>query len=63
MLCDTVPINASHLLLGRPWKYDRSDMHDGFKNTNSFTNDAKNNMLAPLCPHQVREDQLAMGKI
>jgi len=29
VLCDVVPMEASHLLLGRPWMFDRSVFHDG----------------------------------
>jgi len=32
VLCDVVPMQASHLLLGRPWQYDRKAIHDGVKN-------------------------------
>ncbi|KAF7838912.1 hypothetical protein G2W53_007394 [Senna tora] len=32
VLCDVVPMQASHLLLGRPWQFDRRTTHDGFKN-------------------------------
>jgi hypothetical protein len=34
--CDVVPMDACHLLLGRPWQYDRKVHHDGFKNIYSF---------------------------
>ena len=36
VLCDVVPMQAGHLLLGRPWQYDRRVTHDGFKNRYSF---------------------------
>jgi hypothetical protein len=36
MLCDVVAMDACHLLLGRPWQYDRGAHHDGRKNTYSF---------------------------
>jgi hypothetical protein len=31
VLCDVVPMHAGHILLGRPWQYDRRVTHDGFK--------------------------------
>ena len=31
VLCDVVPIQASHILLGRPWQYDKKAIHDGVK--------------------------------
>jgi hypothetical protein len=32
ILCDVVPIQKSHILLGRPWYYDRKAIHDRVKN-------------------------------
>ena len=32
VLCDVVPIEARHLLLGRPWQFDKRANHDGFTN-------------------------------
>jgi len=29
-------MDAFHILLGRPWQYDRGTIHDGVKNTYSF---------------------------
>ena len=34
--CDVVPMHAGHILLGRPWQYDRKVIHDGFKNRYNF---------------------------
>ena len=36
VLCDVVPLEASHILLGRPWQYDTKAIHDGFTNKISF---------------------------
>lgn len=41
VLCVVVPIHASHLLMCRPWQYDRKTMHDGFHNRFLFVNDGK----------------------
>ncbi|XP_073116059.1 uncharacterized protein [Elaeis guineensis] len=60
VVCDVVPMKASHLLLGRPWQYDRKAIHDGFKNTYSFAKDGKNIVLAPLSPQQIQKDQLVI---
>ncbi|KAI3498749.1 hypothetical protein L1887_34530 [Cichorium endivia] len=46
--CEVIPMDACHLLLGRPWQYDRRTKHDGFRNTYSFTKDGLNIVLAPL---------------
>ena len=60
MLCDVVPMHASHILLGRSWQYDRRVTHDGFKNMCSFVKEDKTIKLAPLTPSQVYEDQLKL---
>ena len=33
ILCDVIPMDFCHLLLGKSWKYDRNVLHDGRKNT------------------------------
>lgn len=48
VLCDVVTMHASHLLLGRPWQYDRRVMHDGFTNRYSFTHRKQPIILVPL---------------
>ncbi|XP_052874540.1 uncharacterized protein LOC108481594 [Gossypium arboreum] len=52
VLCDVVPMHAGHLLLGRPWQFDRRVMHDGYTNRYSFKHLGKNVTLAPLTPKQ-----------
>ena len=42
ILCDVVPMHASHLLLGRPWQFDRKAIHDGFRNRFDIVKDGKN---------------------
>ena len=37
--CDVIKMSACHLLLGRPWMFDRHVQHDGYHNTYSFTKD------------------------
>jgi hypothetical protein len=60
VLCDVVPMHAGHILLGRPWQYDRRVIHDGFTNRYNFVKDGKTCKLAPLTPKQVYEDQLKL---
>jgi hypothetical protein len=60
VLCDVVLMDAGHILLGRPWQYDRRVTHDGFKNMYSFVKGGKTIKLAPLTPSQVYEDQLKL---
>lgn len=46
--CDVVEMDACHILLGRPWQYDKDAMHSGRKNTYSFTRDKVKYALTPL---------------
>ena len=45
--CDVVPMDACHILLGRPWQFDRRTKHDGFKNTYTFQKDGVSITLGP----------------
>nr|XP_018622474.2 uncharacterized protein LOC104085024 isoform X1 [Nicotiana tomentosiformis]XP_033509005.1 uncharacterized protein LOC104085024 isoform X2 [Nicotiana tomentosiformis] len=60
VLCDIVPMQACHILLGSPWQYDRSAFHDGRKNEYSLEHNGKKYILASLTPSQVYEDQKKM---
>jgi len=60
VLCNVVPMHAGHILLGKPWQYDRQVIHDGFTNKYNFVKDGKTFKHAPLTPKQVYEDQLKM---
>ena len=62
VLCDVVPMQASHLLLGRPWQYDRHVKHDGFTNKYTLVHKAKAITLVPMSPKQVYEDQVQLKK-
>lgn len=48
--CDVVPMDACHLLLGRPWQYDNTVKHDGHCNTYSFLFRGKRIVLVPTKP-------------
>ena len=62
ILCDVVPMHASHLLLGRPWQFDRKAIHDGFRNRFAIVKDGKTITLVPLSPKQVYDDQMKLKK-
>ena len=55
-------MGACHLLLGRPWQFDKGTMHDGITNRYSFKHTGKRFTLAPLTPSQVQEDQVRLRK-
>lgn len=60
--CDVALMSASHVLLGRPWQFDRDVVHDGRGNTYSISKDGKCALLTALSPSQVVQDQLAISK-
>jgi hypothetical protein len=62
VLCDVVPMLASHLLLRRPWHFDRKAKHDKIKNRYSLEMDGRIYILASLSPRQVYEDQMKLKK-
>jgi hypothetical protein len=55
-------MNAAHLLLGRPWQFNRKTMHDGFRNRYTMEKYGKIYTLAPLSSRQVCVDQLKFKK-
>jgi len=60
VLCDVVPMEATHILLGRPWQYDKHALHDGLTNKMTFTFQGHKVTLKPLSPKEVHEDQIKM---
>ncbi|XP_060177890.1 uncharacterized protein LOC132607829 [Lycium barbarum] len=63
ILCDVVPMQACHLLLGRPWQFDVDAQHSGRTNKYSFVVKGKKYILNPLTPHQVSEDYRVMREL
>jgi len=57
-----MPMHATHLLLGRPWQFDRKAKHDVFKNRYSLKKYGRIYTLAPLTPKQVYGDQIQLKK-
>jgi hypothetical protein len=43
-----------HLLLGRPWKYDRNVVHYGSKNTYTLEKNRRTHMLLPIKDKEVK---------
>jgi len=56
--CDVAPMSVCHLLLGRPWQYDRYTQHCG--RTNQYTLDLKEKkfVLKPMTPQQIMAEHL-----
>ena len=60
VLCDVVPMEACHILLGRPWQFDKKTMDNGLTNEITFTHNEKKFILNPLSHSQVVKDQVQM---
>jgi len=50
ILCDAVPMEACHILLGRPWQFDKKTIHNGLINKITFTHRKKKFVLYALTP-------------
>ena len=55
-------MEASHMLLGRPWQFDKQTFHDGYTNKFSFNFQGRKITLKPLSPQEVSKDQEKMQK-
>lgn len=60
VLCDTLPMDCFHLLLARPWKFDRKFMYDGWENTYNIW---KDNQIFKLTPQQGKEKDKGKSKV
>jgi hypothetical protein len=61
--CDVVPMQACHILLGRPWQFDKDSMHYGRLNQYSFLHRDKKIVLHPMSPEAImHNDVTAVGK-
>jgi hypothetical protein len=48
-------MDVCHLLLGRPWQYDRNVIHDGRRNTYTLEKNGRMHMLLPIKDKKVKE--------
>jgi hypothetical protein len=59
--CDVVAMDACHMLLGRPWQYERNTHHNGRKNTYNFLVDNVKLTLLPN-PRDVTKPPKEVGQ-
>ena len=62
VLCDVLPMHATHLVLRRPCQFDRKAKHDGFKKMYSLEKEGRIYTLASLTPKQVYENEIQLKK-
>jgi hypothetical protein len=56
VLCDVIPMDVCHLLLGRPWQYDRNVVHDGRMNTYTLERNGRTYRLLLIKDKEVRPE-------
>jgi hypothetical protein len=56
ILCDIIPMDVCHLLLGRPWQYDRNVIHDGRMNTYTLEKNGRTHMLLLIKDKEVKQE-------
>jgi hypothetical protein len=56
VLCDVIPMDVCHLLLGRPWQYDRNVVHDGRMNTYTLEKEGRTHRLLLIKDKEVKPE-------
>jgi hypothetical protein len=49
-------MDVFHVMLGRPWQFDRNVIHDGRKNTYTLEKNGRTHMLLPMEDKKVKEE-------
>jgi hypothetical protein len=60
--CDVVPMHACHILLGRPWQFDKDSMHHGRWNQYSFLHHDKKIVFHPMSPEAIMHNDVAAAR-
>jgi hypothetical protein len=53
ILCDFIPMDVCHILLGIPWQYDRNVIHDGQMNKYTLEKNGRTHMFLPIKDKEV----------
>ena len=56
ILCNVIPMDVCHILLGRPWQFDKNFIHDGRKNTYTLEKNGRTHMLLPIEGKKAKEE-------
>jgi hypothetical protein len=55
-------MQACHILLGRPWQFDKDSMHHGRLNQYSFLHHNKKIVLHPVSPEAIMHNDVAAAR-
>jgi hypothetical protein len=56
ILCDEIPMEVCHILLGRPWNFDINVINDGRKRTYTLDNNGRMHMLLLMEEKRIKEE-------
>jgi hypothetical protein len=56
ILCDVIPMDVFHILLGIPWQYDRNVIHDGRMNTYTLEKNGRTHMFLSIKDKEVKPE-------
>jgi hypothetical protein len=62
VVCDGLPMDACHVLLGRLWQFDWRSTHEGRSNVYSLRHKGKRHVLQPMLDKDIKVDMLAAPK-
>jgi hypothetical protein len=62
VVCDVVPMDACHVLLRRPWQFDRRSTHEGGSNVYSLWHKGKRHVLQLMIDKDIKVDVFATQK-
>jgi hypothetical protein len=60
--CEDVPMQACHILLGRPWQFDKDSMYQDRLNQYSFLHHDKKIVLQPMSPEAIMHSDVAAAR-
>ncbi|XP_074303375.1 uncharacterized protein LOC141637858 [Silene latifolia] len=61
--CDIISMNACHILLSRPWQFDRWVEHNGRSNVYSVMKGNVKYNLKPISPNKIKESKIKKGSM
>nr|KAJ0213309.1 hypothetical protein LSAT_V11C400209740 [Lactuca sativa] len=53
ILCDVIPMDAFHILLGRPWQFDKDVLHKWRSNEYKLKHNGNKIVLSPMSSTEV----------
>ena len=56
ILCDVIPVDVFHLLLGRPWQYERNVIHDRRINTYTLDKNERTHIFLSIKDKEVKPE-------